>query len=227
MLPSSIDTIFFDVGNTLLFQNHRRTLAALHERGVSPSRELLYSIERRTKPEFDAQMVNGGKADHSFWWMFYAHLLDELGIDDASVHNALVGATRLSENWSHCLTGTREQLQDIGKRYRIGVISNADGKISQVLTHCDLADCFLTITDSGIVGHEKPAAEIFAAALSQMGASAQTSLYVGDVYSVDYCGATQAGMQAVLFDVSGTYRDLGLPRVESLQELNQRLSKDR
>jgi putative hydrolase of the HAD superfamily len=213
-----IDTIFFDVGNTLLFQNHQRTLAALHARGVSPSRELLFSIERRTKPEFDAQMVNGGKADHSFWWMFYAHLLSDLGIDDSAVHDA-VGATRLSENWSHCRPGTRELLQDIARRFRIGVISNADGKIAQVLARCQLADCFLTITDSGLVGHEKPAAEIFAAALSEMGAKAQTSLYVGDVYSVDYCGATQAGMQAVLFDVSGAYRGTGLPRVESLEEL--------
>jgi FMN phosphatase YigB (HAD superfamily) len=42
---------------------------------------------------------------------------------------------------------------------------------------------------------------------------------VGDVYSVDYVGATRAGMQAILFDVSGTYRESGLPRVESLEEL--------
>lgn len=219
---SPIDTIFFDVGNTLLFQNHERTLAALHARGVSPSRELLYSIERRTKPEFDAKMIHGGKADHSFWWMYYAHLLNDLGIDEPAVHDALVGATRLSENWNQCRQGTRELLQDIGSHYRIGVISNADGKITQVLTRCRLADCFLTITDSGLVGHEKPAGEIFAAALSEMGATGQTSLYVGDVYSVDYCGATQAGMQAVLFDVSGAYRDTGLPRVESLEELKDR-----
>jgi HAD superfamily hydrolase (TIGR01509 family) len=227
MLFSNIDTIFFDVGNTLLFQNHQRTLAALHDRGISPSKELLAAIERKTKPEFDAQMVNGGKADHGFWWMFYSHLLNKLGISDPAVHEALVGATRLSENWSQCRSGTREILEDIGKRYRIGVISNADGKIAEVLTHCQLADCFLTITDSGLVGHEKPAGEIFAAALAEMGASAETSLYVGDVYSVDYRGATQAGMEAVLFDVSGAYRDKGLPRVEHLQELNRQLVRDR
>jgi len=30
---------------------------------------------------------------------------------------------------------------------------------------------------------------------------------VGDVYSVDYLGATRAGMQAILFDVAGVYRE--------------------
>jgi FMN phosphatase YigB (HAD superfamily) len=44
-------------------------------------------------------------------------------------------------------------------------------------------------------------------------------LYVGDVYSVDYVGARNAGMQAVLFDVAGAYRDRKFPRVESLVEL--------
>jgi len=35
-----------------------------------------------------------------------------------------------------------------------------------------------------------------------MKARAEESLYVGDVYSVDYIGATNAGMRAVLFDVT-------------------------
>jgi len=57
-----------------------------------------------------------------------------------------------------------------------------------------------------------------------MGARAEESLYVGDVYAVDNCGATRAGMPALRFDVCGAYRDKGLPRVESLQELLQMLA---
>jgi FMN phosphatase YigB (HAD superfamily) len=48
---------------------------------------------------------------------------------------------------------------------------------------------------------------------------------VGDVYSVDYAGAQKVGMQAVLFDVAGAYRDQDLPRVESLAELELWLRK--
>ena len=52
-----------------------------------------------------------------------------------------------------------------------------------------------------------------------MKARADESLYVGDMYSVDYLGARNAGMEAVLFDVAGAYRDRELPRVESLEGL--------
>ena len=41
--------------------------------------------------------------------------------------------------------------------------------------------------------------------------------------SVGPAGATGAGMQAILFDVSGAYRESGLPRVESLEELEQKV----
>ena len=85
------------------------------------------------------------------------------------------------------------------------VISNADGAIEHVLSRCGIAGCFESITDSGIVGVEKPRPEIFEAALATMRARAHESLYVGDVYSVDYLGARNAGMQAVLFDVAGAY----------------------
>jgi FMN phosphatase YigB (HAD superfamily) len=54
-----------------------------------------------------------------------------------------------------------------------------------------------------------------------MKADPAESLYVGDVYSVDYVGARNAGMDAVLFDVSGAYRDSGYARVESLASLEQ------
>jgi len=42
---------------------------------------------------------------------------------------------------------------------------------------------------------------------------------VGDVYSVDYVGARNAGMDAVLLDAAGAYLDRNLPRVESMEQL--------
>ena len=105
------------------------------------------------------------------------------------------------------------------------MISNADGGIERVLSRCGIADCFESITDSGIVGVEKPRPEIFQAALKSMQARADESLYVGDVYSVDYVGARNAGMEAVLLDVAGAYRDRELPRIESLEQLETWLKR--
>lgn len=215
--------IFFDVGNTLLFPNRARMLAPLPEER-HPTLASWQALERRTKQEFDQGMI-GGKVDHGFWWTFHTHLLQELNALDDGVRDALVSNTQNSANWDQILPGTRDALERIRREYAIAVISNADGKIDAVLRRCGIVDCFASITDSGNVGHEKPHPAIFAAALREMGASSAESLYVGDVYSVDYVGARQAGMQAVLFDVAGAYRERDYPRVESLAGLENWLKQ--
>lgn len=208
--------IFFDVGNTLLFPNRAKMLAPISSH-LHPSLQQWQALERRTKQEFD-QGMQGGRVDHGFWWTFHTYLLQELGHDEG-VREALVENTQNSANWDNIPPGTRDVLDRIGHKFRIAVISNADGGIERVLSRCGIADCFESITDSGILGVEKPRAEIFEAALKAMNARADESLYVGDVYSVDYVGARNAGMGAILLDVSGAYRDRELPRVESLEQL--------
>jgi HAD superfamily hydrolase (TIGR01509 family) len=218
--------VLFDVGNTLLFPNWPRILAPLRARGIWPTTDVLQDTERKTKRQFDEEMVvRHGKVDHSFWEIFYTRLLDSVGQPDPQLQQQLIAGTHTSANWDIVTPGTREILERIGRQYRIGVISNADGKIDQVLNLCGIGDCFLHITDSGIVGHEKPHPAIFAAALEKMRVPANQAIYVGDVYSVDYLGATNAGMQAVIFDVAGAYRNNGMPRVESLLELEMALEE--
>ena len=215
--------VFFDVGSTLLFANRERMLEPLHRRGIRPPEEQLLRLEREVKNRFDAILEHGGKADHPFWDMFYARLFEELGLRDEAMRQQLIANTRNSMNWDRIRPGTREALERIGTKYGIAVISNADGRIAELLGRCGLVDCFRTITDSGIVGQEKPHPVIFETALASVGARPEESLYVGDVYGVDYRGANGVGMEAVLFDVCGAYREKGLPRVESLEELVERI----
>ena len=207
--------IFFDVGNTLLFPNRTKMLAPISI-DRHPSIEQWQSLERRTKKEFD-QGMQTGRVDHGFWWTFHTYLIEQLG-EDIAVRDRLVKNTQNSTNWDQIPPGTRDALRRIAENFRIAVISNADGGIERVLSRCGIADCFESITDSGIVGVEKPRREIFDAALAAMKARPEESLYLGDVYSVDYLGARNVGMQAVLLDVAGAYRDLDLPRVDSLQQ---------
>ena len=228
-MNSKLKVIFFDVGNTLLFPNRKRIHAPLAERGIVPDSEYLRGLECRTKNRFDGIMTGtitkNGSPDRGFWWMFYSQLLSEIGLKDTdeadAIRDQLVAGIQNSGNWDTIRPGTAEQLHEIGERYRIAVISNADGKITDVLQKCGIANCFRTITDSGLVGYEKPHPEIFRQALKSMNAAPDESLYVGDVYSVDYLGATGAGMQALLMDIPGAYRDKEVPRVESLAELQK------
>jgi putative hydrolase of the HAD superfamily len=81
------------------------------------------------------------------------------------------------------------------------------------------------IIDSGKVGHEKPAPQIFQAALEAMKLAPEHTLYLGDIYSVDYLGAQNVGMHAMLMDVAGVYATRQLPRIESIGELEAAVSK--
>jgi HAD superfamily hydrolase (TIGR01509 family) len=219
-----LTALFFDVGNTLLFPNREKMLRPLHDRGVFPSEDLLRETERQTKREFDSLLATNSAVDHGFWNIYYSHLLDQLGMPDETIGHDLVTRTRISANWNEVRPGTREALLRLRTKYRLGVISNADGKIAEVLGRSGIADCFETITDSGIVGKEKPDPAIFEAALRSLGVGPPESLYTGDLYSVDYLGATRFGMQGVLFDVVGAYKDNGVARVESLEQLESVLA---
>ena len=220
--------LFFDAGNTLVFANLAQTLAPLMALGLEPTEEQLHAAERAAKKRLDASRAAAPEdrsVDKQFWTIYYIQLLQELGKTDETLCAALAHATRQSAHWNRVLLGTPAVLERLKQKYRLGVISNSDGRMADLLHGVGLGRFFDSFTDSGVVGYEKPDVRIFQAALHSLGAQPQESLYVGDVYSVDYLGAKGAGMEAILMDVAGTYRGTGLPRVASLAELETRLAQ--
>lgn len=218
--------LFFDAGNTLLFASLDRTLAPLYARGLHPSQEQLYASERAAKRHLDAQVAHGGSVDQSYWSLYYGHLLGLLSCDnDPALLSALVTEVRKGVNWQEVKPGTREALQRLKMRFRLGVISNSDGTVQRAFDAVGLTDCFDSFTDSGIVGCEKPDPRIFRAAMASLESSPEESAYIGDVYSVDFVGAASVGMRAVLMDAAGAYRDLDVPRAESLAEVESLIGR--
>jgi len=219
--------IFFDAGNTLVFPNLERTLAPLHARGIRPEREQLHAAERTAKRKLDAGELagNGNSVDFNYWYAYYSELLSQLGLRDEELKLALIKASRQSGAWDSVRPGTREALERLRAKYQLGVISNSDGGIGPLLNRCGLGECFLSITDSGHVGCEKPDARIFRAALNTLNIAPAEALYIGDVYSVDYLGARAAGMEALLFDVAGVYAHRDLPLISDLNDLTAALGK--
>jgi HAD superfamily hydrolase (TIGR01549 family) len=215
----AFETIFFDVGGTLVFPNPQGTLGPLLSRGVQPSVRQLNLAERAAKRVLDEfyskpRPVN---TDHNYWDAYYTHLLDEIGITDDALKLDLMARARTSANWDRLQPNTADILRKLSRSYRLAVISNADGHIAQLLDRLGVADFFETITDSGQLGHEKPDPRIFAAAIASMGADPTQSLYIGDIYSVDYLGAQNSGMRALLLDRAGVYEQTPHDRVDSLE----------
>lgn len=216
--------VFFDAGNTLVFPDRTRTLAPLTKRGVTVSEEWIFAAERTARHFRDANAGGDPKhTDQQYWNIFYGELLSHFPAHQDALPE-LVAAARTSANWCIVPPGTRESLLALKRKYRLGVISNSDGGMPDLLRRVGLGDCFETTIDSALVGFQKPHPEIFRAALREVDVLAEESMYVGDVYSIDYTGAQAAGMQAILIDPYGTYAQNGVPRITRLDELEPMLA---
>ncbi len=103
---------------------------------------------------------------------------------------------------------------------RLGVISNFDSRLTDVLAALGIGRFFECVVFSWQVRSAKPDARIFRHAIELMGVRPGEALHVGDSLEEDVCGARGAGMRAVLLDRSGRYGDRSDgPRIGKLTEL--------
>jgi putative hydrolase of the HAD superfamily len=88
-----------------------------------------------------------------------------------------------------------QQWQQAG--VELGVISNFDSRLYQVLDALKLIDYFQSITISSEVGAAKPDPLIFAKALQKHRCEATQAWHVGDSKTDDYEGAKAAGLRGI------------------------------
>ncbi len=94
---------------------------------------------------------------------------------------------------------------------RLGVVSNWDPRLPEVLDRLGLAPFFDALVYSSAVGAEKPDRRIFEAALRGLGVPSCEALHVGDGRLEDVEGAQAVGMQALHLNRgrgAGELRDL-------------------
>ncbi len=87
-----------------------------------------------------------------------------------------------------------------GRGFELGIISNFDSRLFNVLRGLGLSDSFDTVTISSLAHAAKPAAEIFRRALEKHAADPEEAVHVGDSVRDDVEGACSAGLTAVLLD---------------------------
>ncbi|MGH7814185.1 MAG: HAD-IA family hydrolase [Candidatus Binataceae bacterium] len=109
------------------------------------------------------------------------------------------------------------RLKDRG--IKLGVISNFDFRVYRILEGLGLAKHFDSITISSEAGRAKPHREIFAAALARHGAAPHEAIHAGDSERLDFTGAREAGITAVLIDRESGPERAGIARVSSLSEV--------
>ena len=85
-------------------------------------------------------------------------------------------------------------------RIRLGVISNFDRRLYDILAQLNVRDAFEHLIISSEVGVRKPAARIFRVAAERFNVETSEILHVGDEPGSDFTGARTAGLEALLVD---------------------------
>jgi len=124
---------------------------------------------------------------------------------------------------------TKKVIHQLSTNYRLGIISNThySDLIHWNLDKASLDNTFDVIVTSVDFGIKKPDPRIFKHAASLLGVKARDCIYVGDDPTEDYEGAIRAGMEALLIDRNGKYRDLPFNRISRLVELISWLAEDK
>jgi FMN phosphatase YigB (HAD superfamily) len=106
------------------------------------------------------------------------------------------------------LVGAWQMLRTLKRTFKLAVISDtgfASGRAQDRLLEKDAARGFFASTIYSMdVGHAKPRAEIFQAAVEELGVLPHEILHIGDNERTDVRGALAAGFRAIRLDVVRT-----------------------
>lgn len=223
MTASRPRAILFDAGNTLVFAHRERLLDLYQAEGVASDEDRLVAAELKARAELASSVRDGLKGtEPELWRQYFITLFTESGVPEAllpAVGRRVQEVHAEEHLWNWAEPGTTDVLETLlDAGYRLGVISNADGRMEAVLEAAGLRPYLEFVVDSHKVGAEKPDPRIFHEGLRRMDVAAAEALYVGDLYPVDVVGARGVGMDALLLDPSGVL-EWPAPRIPSVLEL--------
>ncbi len=204
-----VDAVFFDAGNTLIYPDPpvgRVYARALHGAGVEADPE---EVGRRFEQSWVAlrkqraahELEYGSTEEEAIvWWRkVVLETCRHFGVPEEF-------EDMFRELWGHFASGAAWSVFDDvlptlgelrGRGKSLGVISNWDVRLADVLREMGLWDRFDWVLVSACVGAEKPDLAIFRRALQRCRMRPERVLHVGDSYEDDLLGARRAGLKAL------------------------------
>jgi putative hydrolase of the HAD superfamily len=216
---SAIRAVLFDAGGTLIHVDGARVCAAA---GAAWEERLFDAAENRAVAAVQRWVrAHPRSTDAERLPLFLETLLAELGIPPdhrPGAGRAVADEHRRSNLWSRAYSDAAAALQTLRSRgYRLGVISNADGRVRRLLEETKLSGHLDVVVDSSEAGFEKPDPRIFGVATAALGLEPVQCAYVGDIYEIDVLGARAAGLEAILIGPGHAPEEVR--RVATLTEL--------
>jgi putative hydrolase of the HAD superfamily len=221
--------VFFDAGETLvhphptfpdLFAQILRREG--HEVDAETIRQRIHVVFDRFKQAADTNELwtTSPEKSRRFWHDVYAIFLRDLGIDgdDGLVDRVYAEFTDLANYvLFDDVPPVLEKLRGAG--LELGVVSNFEEWLEQLLEELGVIDFFRVRVISGVEGMEKPDPRIFRLAMERAGVSPEGSVYVGDNPEFDVGPAAAVGMHPVLIDRRDRFPDAEGTRITSMDQL--------
>jgi putative hydrolase of the HAD superfamily len=178
---------------------HRVRLRAVRRELPHTFREMACRVDHR----WDRFTAHPG-GERGYWRAFLDRLCRRLDTHEPSRFAAaeLFDRFRRAESWEifEDVVPTLESLAEQG--LRLGVVSNWDHRLPDLLADLGLAPFFDAITYSSQCGVEKPHPHIFLQCLAALDVPPARALHVGDRALEDAEGALGAGLRALRLDRS-------------------------
>jgi HAD superfamily hydrolase (TIGR01509 family) len=192
----------FDFGQTLA----ELDLVLLAERVAERGTRLDVAGARRETPaawRAYGEAKLGGLSGRDAWCTFMSTLLTRAGVPtaDAEGDAAWLFDEQPRKNlWRKPIEGMFDLVARAALRFPLGIVSNSEGKLAELLAELGVAHHFGVIADSGVLGFEKPDPRIFEHAAAALGVPTTALIHVGDAWEADIVGALGVGARAVWFD---------------------------
>jgi putative hydrolase of the HAD superfamily len=225
--PLRYATVLLDAGGVLLDLDYAFVKRLLEARHVATTVDALSESEAVARTTIDRRVREGGRTSEA-WRDYFRILLTRVGAPPEGAEeiiDTLAEAHQRVGLWTVAIDGAVDTVRALKQAgYRLGVVSNAEGRVERDLLGAGFTDVFDTVVDSHVVGVEKPDPRIFHIALERMNADASSTIFLGDVPSVDIAGAVAAGLTPFLLDRHGLYADHGPRRMTSIRQLPEMLA---
>jgi putative hydrolase of the HAD superfamily len=225
-----IEAVFFDVGNTLLYPYpsvsavcREILLDAGHDHEIEAIDELLPLVDEYYEDRYredDTFWTDEGETSQ-VWVGMYSLLVRRLGIDEDAEKLARRVYDEFGDpaRWRAYddVIPTLKRLA-VERRLKVGVISNWDSRLEELLNGLGLSAMLDAIVSSADVGLHKPDPRIFQLACTKLGVEPENAVHVGDHHYADIVGASAVGMAPVMIDRYDAERDGAIATLDELDD---------
>ncbi|HTG46511.1 MAG TPA: HAD family hydrolase [Actinomycetota bacterium] len=220
--------VFFDAGETLVHPSpsfpelFSRVLAdAGHDRdpvAVTDASAAVFAGFARAADDRELWTISPERSAR-FWKGVYGRMLEALSLPSGDGLRDVLYATFTDPANYALFDDVRPTLDALGDGPTLGIVSNYEAWLEDLLGLLGVRDRFPVRAISGIEGAEKPDPALFRVALDRAGVAPRDAAYVGDNPPFDVAPARDLGMTPVLIDRRRRFPGEDCIRIDDLREL--------